>query len=134
MHIASWKTPLKCIKSLKFGQFSSLSSSLAVSCTSCGPVKNSWDKPSSRYVPATGLEERRCDCTRHTAHSQPGSAHPLTLLPAHNTLHTPVLSALTMNYLRLVFCSVLCITYILECKNVVVFHLYQSFNYLCLIL
>lgn len=98
MHIASWKTLLKCIKSLKFGQFSSFSSSLAVSCTSCGPVKNSWDKPSLRCVSATGLDELRCDCTahgtRHTAHGQPGSAHPLTLpsCPQH-TAHASTVSA-----------------------------------------
>lgn len=148
-HIASWKILLKCIKSLRFGQFSSFSSSLAVSCTSCttqvpgGLVKSSWDKPSSqmekmrpRCVPATRLEELRCDWTAQ----RPACALLISspLLPAHSTLHTPVLlSALTMNYLRSVFWSVLCITapgYILECKSVAVFHLYQSCNYLCLIL
>lgn len=87
MHIASWKTLLKCIKSLKFGQFSSFSSSLAVSCTSCGPVKNSWDKPSSRCVPATGLDELRCDCTAHG--TRPAwlcsSPHPSFLPTTHCT-------------------------------------------------
>lgn len=112
MHIASWKTLLKCIKSLKFGQFSSFSSSLAVSCTSCGPVKNSWDKPSLRCVSATGLDELRCDCTAHGTRHTASLALliPSPFLPAHNTLHTPVLSALTMTYLQPIFCSVLCIT------------------------